>query len=624
MRFFFVLVFSALSSFLLAQEVNVKVILKEKTVNINEDVIVEVILENSKTDQVTIQPENLENLGRVSYEKQISIEKGEVIERKILSYKLRPERAGVANFVVEVGEVKKGPFEVVVQENARESSKADSNEKKAEETSGKAVSTKETKNIQEKIQGTSGSEINEPKKNPTTKKPAKNVNFFVKNITSKKEYLVNEIGVLETYLYFTKIPYQLRQKKQQISNGLNLTPLNVERKPFEEEVINGIRYKKRVIDNYSFYPYQEGNLEIKGGSFEIVYVEDFSSNLKRETLLVPSIQIKASYVKATENEAGSGVKKYNWGDFKIDYSLPEKSTEVGNPLRLIIKVAGVGNFSTIAPSDLVPENETVNYQLANVRNNYSFEENNYRGNKIFEYFLFSNDLGSFELPNLNIVAYSPQQKKLISIEKKLPSINFTLNGGDNNETADISKVNVNTSANVNEANEQEKISLQVDKTDEPSKAKNIYSYILSNNSLFSNLFVLIFIILILAISLVFILFKIKKTKSKNKKTKLSFLLNEFEHSVKKVTEGRGSTQKKYKEVILLLKELTDRFSPDLENSEKDAGTKKQKLPFKESHIKIFCLKKIEYFERKIQSQNSKNNFTEDIEKTMSEWKSIVS
>ena len=105
---------------------------------------------------------------------------------------------------------------------------------------------------------------------------------MVKNFLNKKELRLNEMAILRTVVYFIDLPDNLYVSRRFINEGLNITPIEIEREPFAIEEIDGKFYKTQTVDKYLVYPYKVGTLEIKDGIYAIEEKKSSFFSLKKE------------------------------------------------------------------------------------------------------------------------------------------------------------------------------------------------------------------------------------------------------------------------------------------------------------------------------------------------------
>ena len=114
----------------------------------------------------------------------------------------------------------------------------------------------------------------------------------------------------------------------------------------------------------------------------------------------------------------------NWGDFNLSYEIDEIKTDINSPLKLLVSIAGTGNFNTISPISLSPWSKNLLLKEGKVKDDFKVMNGQLTGSKTFEYFILAQKPGEYQLPPIKLVNFSPQKNDYVPLEKKLPLIEF--------------------------------------------------------------------------------------------------------------------------------------------------------------------------------------------------------
>ncbi len=540
------------------------------TISLNDLLEVKITLENLEEQDVIISTTDFNNLGRYSFQSQIAIVNGEITQKKILYYKLQPLSSGKISFTVIINAIKKGPF------------------------------------IVEVIQGNSPT----PNLLPSSKAPRSNTNFsnqgvsnffksvdswenvfedvIIKNIISKKKIKLNEIAILETFIYF-RVNYEKAFMSKKFSHqGINLIPLTRQVKPDEQEKINGKIYKKRLVAKYLFYPYQTGRLAIKEGSYQVENSIGFLGRKRVKEVTIPSVNLLVEDYfnppKGFDN---------NWGDFKINYRLNQTRAEIGTPLVLYVTVRGEGNFNILYPFLLNSPNLTI--KEGQTQEKLQLQRDTLIGEKTFEYFIISSKKGNYQIPPIAFTSYSPVQKKYINYQQDFPELEFY--GEEDDSFALVEEVNpVNKPMQFIETNFAF------------NKSSNLILNPWVQHFLFASFF------------LTFLAFYQKKTKAK--KAHLVSTLKKLKKSLKQrsIEDEKKSYQMAVDELYLFLRTRIDVPFKTIKELKKimqqEASFNNLREQKSNTSLLNFITSKIEDYEKIIYSPNKKKrkNFIVDLEK----------
>ncbi len=372
---------SFLMTLLIAQKIDLEINVSAKEIFLSDLVTLTITTINIAEEDIVISASHFNNLGRFSFQNQMAIVDGQIERKKTFYYKLQPLKVGINTITVSANGLKKGPVAIKI------------------------------------IRGNESLPPTKEKKKQFFKPQN---NFMVKNFLNKKELRLNEMAILRTVVYFIDLPDNLYVSKRFINEGLNIIPIEIEREPFTIEEIGGKFYKTQTVDKYLVYPYKVGTLEIKDGIYAIEEKKSSFFSLKKEIkVTVPEIKV---VVKEYENPP-LGFEN-NWGDFSVSYEIDEIKTDINSPLKLLVSIAGAGNFNTISPINLSPWSENLLLKEGKVKDDFKVMNGKLTGSKTFEYFILAERPGEYQLPPIKLVNFSPQKNDYVPLEKKLPLIEF--------------------------------------------------------------------------------------------------------------------------------------------------------------------------------------------------------
>ena len=218
------------------------------------------------------------------------------------------------------------------------------------------------------------------------------------------------------------------------------------------------------------------------------------------------------------------------------------------------------------------------------------------GSKVFEYFILAKKTGSYELPVISLVSFSPKENDYVRLEKKLPWIEF---------------------------DSKEKLSFSRSEIDQNVFKNKIITYPIEKDLKVGNFFLknpfwqhVIFF----SFFLTFVFWKKKSTLNKlfylrNAKKTLIQRLNQLANNHQ--TNHQNHEQENFKSLFTLLKDYLTNI-----NSSPFKGIKEFKnLPQKKlanAHKINFVIAKMEYYEKMIYGNQGGDslNFLQEIEKIL--------
>jgi hypothetical protein len=194
---------------------------------------------------------------------------------------------------------------------------------------------------------------------------------------------------------------------------------------FQQEVVNGIPYKKALLVSYALFPIKEGqalidtykakcNVVIGGpGVFGMGQAMNF-------TKASPEVRIKVKPLPSAGRPAdfSGGV-----GEFEVRPLLGSKNVAAHQPLSYKIRFEGRGNAKTI---ELPPLQLPANLELYDTKSDTKFFKDG-SSYKEFELLLIPRQEGKLEIPAISVSLFDP--KKMQFYQKSVSAIELAVSAG---------------------------------------------------------------------------------------------------------------------------------------------------------------------------------------------------
>jgi hypothetical protein len=207
---------------------------------------------------------------------------------------------------------------------------------------------------------------------------------------------------------------------------------NSERPRAESTILDGVRYRKARLLQFSLFPTKSGELEIS--PYEIVvavrsarsgndpfssFFSGFGSNQREVELKSDPVSIDVQPLSPTDNASYLGAV----GDFDISRNISTNNALVGESIEIETRVRGSGNIPLISkPSYDLPDGLEIYEPQENTRLNR--RNSTISGSKSFTDVIIARSAGRYTIPEKTVSYYNPTQNRYITTT--LEALNFTI------------------------------------------------------------------------------------------------------------------------------------------------------------------------------------------------------
>jgi len=208
---------------------------------------------------------------------------------------------------------------------------------------------------------------------------------------------------------------------------------NTSRPQATSTVINGIRYRKARLLQFSLFPTKTGELEIS--PYKIIvsvrsarsrddalssFFGGLGNNQRQVELSSDPVSVDVQSLPPAENSDYLGAV----GNFDISRDISTNSATVGQSIEITTRFNGTGNVPLISkPEYQLPDGLEVYDPQEN--SNLNRRNNKISGSKSFTDVIIARSPGSYTIPEKMVSYFSPEQNKYIT--KTLPALNFEVN-----------------------------------------------------------------------------------------------------------------------------------------------------------------------------------------------------
>ena len=178
---------------------------------------------------------------------------------------------------------------------------------------------------------------------------------------------------------------------------------------FENDVINGIAYKRALLASYALFPIDEGKVNVDSYKAKATIVggygfgRGFSATKASENI---PIKIKPLPAEGRPKHFTGAV-----GEFQMKVEVADKSVVANQPFALKIRFEGKGNAKLIELPALNLENH---FEVYDVKNESKFFKNG-QSYKDFEVLLIPRQAGDLTIPPMENSFFDPRQEKYVSL-----------------------------------------------------------------------------------------------------------------------------------------------------------------------------------------------------------------
>ncbi|PAU94915.1 hypothetical protein CK503_05450 [Aliifodinibius salipaludis] len=197
---------------------------------------------------------------------------------------------------------------------------------------------------------------------------------------------------------------------------------NSERPRAESTILDGVRYRKARLLQFSLFPTKSGELEISPYKIVVAvrsarsgndpfssFFSGFGSNQREVELSSDPITIDVQSLSSTDNANYLGAV----GDFDISRSISTTNTLVGESIEIETRVRGSGNIPLISkPNYNLPKGIEIYEPQENTRLDRS--NSTISGSKSFTDIIIARSPGNYTIPEKTVSYYNPSRDQFIT------------------------------------------------------------------------------------------------------------------------------------------------------------------------------------------------------------------
>lgn len=253
--------------------------------------------------------------------------------------------------------------------------------------------------------------------------------FFIQVEVDKTEVFVGEQVTASWYLYTRGQIRDIDTLKYPSVNGFwkedieLATQLN-----FQQEIINGIPYKKALLASYALFPLKPGKAVVDSYKAKCTVVTPSNFGFGRPyqfTKASKPVDIKVNEVPKENRPANySGAV----GNFQVRAELEQKTVPVNQPLTLKLVFEGEGNAKLI---DLPAMELPPNLELYDTQADSKFFRDG-RSFKEFQLLIIPRSQGPHTIPSVSVSAFNPKTGQFYN--QSTPEISITATAAEGGST----------------------------------------------------------------------------------------------------------------------------------------------------------------------------------------------
>jgi hypothetical protein len=252
--------------------------------------------------------------------------------------------------------------------------------------------------------------------------------FFVQVESDKTEAYVGEQVTVSFFLYTRGLIKDLDTLKYPSLRGFWKEDIEIATHlNFQEEVVNGVPYKKALLASFALFPIKEGSAtvdEYKAKCSVISSMDAFGGFGKAYTYTKSSLPVKIT-VKALPTENRPTDFSGAVGEFQFTSRVEDKNIVEGQPFTLKVRFEGKGNAKLI---DLPPLQPPEGIELYDTQNEAKFFRTG-TGYKEFKVMMIPRREGDFTIPSVSTSVFDPTTKQYMKKSTEPITIHVGKNRG---------------------------------------------------------------------------------------------------------------------------------------------------------------------------------------------------
>ncbi len=258
--------------------------------------------------------------------------------------------------------------------------------------------------------------------------------FFIQVEVDKTEAYVGEQITASWYLYTRGHIREIDTLEYPSVHGFWKEDIEMAtRLNFEQEVVNGVAYRRALLASYALFPMTEGTLEVDSYKARCTVVMPGDFGLGRPYQFTKASQPVPIRVKPLPLEDRPSDFAGAVGQFSMTAQVDRQQVKAHEPVVLRLHVQGRGNAKLI---DLPPLNLPESLELYDSKQEAEFFRDG-RSEKTFELLLIPRQAGEIELPSISMSAFDPQLSQYYQFQTE--PITLTVLPGEGSEQGPLAK-----------------------------------------------------------------------------------------------------------------------------------------------------------------------------------------
>ena len=246
--------------------------------------------------------------------------------------------------------------------------------------------------------------------------------FFVQVETDKTEAYVGEQVTVSFYLYTRGQIRDLDTLKYPSLKGFWKEDIEIATHlNFQQEIVNGLPYKKALLASFALFPIKEGTSTIDSYTAKCSVIQDALGSFgfgKAYTFTKSSQPVKIT-VKPIPAEGRPADYSGAVGDFQVTARVEDKNVVEGQPFTLKVRFEGRGNAKLI---ELPPFQPPEGMELYDTQNDAKFYRTG-TSYKDFSLLLIPRRQGQFTIPSMSVSLFDPNQRKFVAKQTEAITVN---------------------------------------------------------------------------------------------------------------------------------------------------------------------------------------------------------
>lgn len=236
--------------------------------------------------------------------------------------------------------------------------------------------------------------------------------FFIQVEVDKTDVYAGEQVTASFYLYSRAQITDIDTLKYPSLNGFWKEDIQVAtRLGFQDEIVNGIAYRKALLASYALFPIKPGKINVDSYKARCTVVSPSALGFGQPVQLTKESKIVEVNVKSLPSSNDTTPFVGGVGEFQVSSQIDSNSVPANQPLTWKVRFSGRGNAKLIdLPKLTLPEG----LELYDTKSDSKFNKNG-TSFKEFEILIIPRKSGNYSIPSIAMRLFNPETSSYYTV-----------------------------------------------------------------------------------------------------------------------------------------------------------------------------------------------------------------